>query len=44
MNNYEYQQILDAIIFKYGFEALDRMDKEDIQRLIEEEEMRYEGY
>lgn len=44
MNNYEYMQIMNALIDRYGFEALDRMDEAELQQLIEEEEMRYEAY
>lgn len=44
MNNYEYQQIMEALIYRYGFEGLDRMSSEELQQLIEEEEMRNEAY
>lgn len=43
-NCYEYQQILQAMINKYGMDYLDHLDPEDIVELYSQEEFRNEMY
>lgn len=37
MTEFEYQQILTALISKYGMEALDRLDYWELEELMQEE-------
>lgn len=37
MTEYEYQQMLNLLISKYGINALDRLDYWELQELIREE-------
>lgn len=41
-NEYQRQQILQAMIMRYGITYLDQLDLESLQELMDEEERYYE--